>query len=63
MHSLPKVCSFGVVIKNVSCGLNHTAFVSESGHVYSMGNNVFGQLGQGDKQIKNKNLPCLVESL
>jgi alpha-tubulin suppressor-like RCC1 family protein len=30
-----------------------------------MGNNEFGQLGQGleTKSIKNKNLPCLVESL
>ena len=28
-----------------------------------MGNNIFGQLGQGDRSIKNKNLPCLVEPL
>ena len=58
----PKICSFNVVIKGISCGLAHTVFVSESGHVYSMGSNAFGQLGQ-DKSVKAKNTPSLVEGL
>ena len=28
-----------------------------------MGNNEFGQLGIGDKALKSKNLPTLIESL
>ena len=43
--------------------MNHTVFASESGHVYSMGNNMYGQLGQGDKVNKSQDLPCLVESI
>lgn len=36
--------------------------MSESGHVYSMGNNSHGQLGIGDHAVKLKNTPTLVES-
>ncbi len=42
VHSVPKICSFNVVISNISCGRAHTVFVSDSGHVYSMGSNTFG---------------------
>lgn len=38
-------------------------FISDSGHLYSMGSNSYGQLGLGDKTAKSKNLPCLIESL
>ncbi len=62
-HLLPKICSFNVVIKGLSCGDNHTVFFSDSGHVYSMGDNSLGQLGFGDRSCADKNLPCLVESL
>ena len=41
-HPLPKICSFNVVIKSISAGEQHSVFVSESGHVYSMGSNEFG---------------------
>ncbi len=51
-----------MVIKSIACGFKHTVFVSESGHVYSMGGNNFGQLGIGG-DIPEKNTPTLVESL
>lgn len=50
------------MIKNIACGFKHTLFVSESGHVYSMGSNSHGQLGIGDSNIKQKNTPTLVEA-
>ena len=61
--NLPKMCSYNVVIKSISCGQNHSLFASDSGHVYSMGSNSHGQLGQKDKSIKSKNTPTLVDSL
>lgn len=61
--TVPKTCSFSVVIKAISCGLNHTAFISDSGHLYSMGANNFGQLGLGEKGTVSKNTPTLVEKL
>jgi alpha-tubulin suppressor-like RCC1 family protein len=52
------------VIKQVSCGEEHTAFVSlDGGHVYSMGSNSEGKLGVGDKTLKSSNVPCLVEGI
>ena len=60
---LPKACSFNVVIKNLACGVSHCLFASDGGHVYSMGSNQSGQLGLNSKDIKQKNLPCLVETL
>jgi alpha-tubulin suppressor-like RCC1 family protein len=61
MHLSPKICSFNVVIKSIACGLQHTLFVSESGHVYAMGSNSHGQLGIRDNQVAAKNTPTLVE--
>ena len=60
-HLAPKICSFNVVIKSIACGLQHSLFVSESGHVYSMGSNSHGQLGIGE--LVDKNTPTLVEAL
>ncbi len=64
IHPLPKVCSFNILIRQVSCGEDHTAFIVEpSGQVYSMGNNSDGKLGVGQPHLKNSNVPCLVENL
>ncbi len=60
-HLSPKICSFNVIIKSIACGYKHTVFVSESGHVYSMGSNSHGQLGIGGG-IQEKNTPTLVEA-
>ena len=49
IHSLPKVCSFNILVKQVSCGDEHTVFVSgDGGFVYAMGNNQDGKLGIGN---------------
>jgi alpha-tubulin suppressor-like RCC1 family protein len=46
-YKTPKSCSFNVLIKDISCGANHSAMLTTSGHLYMMGSNKFGQLGIG----------------
>lgn len=53
IHSGPQTCSFGVVIKQLACGLYHTIFVADTGYAYSMGCNQHGQLGIGDAESFN----------
>eukprot|EP00831_Metopus_contortus_P065115 TRINITY_DN58219_c0_g1_i1.p1 TRINITY_DN58219_c0_g1~~TRINITY_DN58219_c0_g1_i1.p1 ORF type:complete len:435 (-),score=66.28 TRINITY_DN58219_c0_g1_i1:93-1397(-) len=59
----PKFCSFNIMIKSVACGEEHTAMITRDGYVYTMGNNLFGRLGLGDKSLTHSPVPCLVESL
>lgn len=62
-YSSPRFCSFTVLIKEASCGEEHSCFISGSGHVYSIGNNSEGSLGIGDRTIPHTSSPRLVESL
>jgi len=62
-YSLPKFCSFNVAIRKVSCGEEHSAFITSNGSMYTMGKNSDGRLGIGDRSVKFSNLPCLVEGL
>lgn len=62
-YSIPRCCSFNILLSKVSCGEEHTALIARNGHVYTMGNNSDGRLGLGDVSIKNSTSPCLVESL
>jgi hypothetical protein len=48
----------GEKVKAISCGLRHALVLTESGCVYSWGQNSFGQLGVGD--FKNREIPTLV---
>lgn len=49
VHRIPKVCSFNIVIAQVSCGEEHTAFIEKlGGNVYCMGSNTDGKLGVGE---------------
>lgn len=59
----PIFCSFNILIKDISCGEDHSGFISDSGHIYCMGSNSKGKLGIGDKQKLYTNSPCLVEGL
>ena len=47
----------------MSCGENHTAFIASNGYVYTMGSNIKGLLGIGDKSMKHSPSPVLVEGL
>lgn len=62
-YTVPRFCSFNVIIRDVSCGEEHSAFISASGHVYCMGSNSEGRLGIGDKSVRLTSSPCLVERL
>jgi len=45
VHRLPKVCNFNIIISQISCGEEHSSFVSlTGGNVYSMGSNSEGNL-------------------
>ena len=44
----------------VSLGFEHSGCVTESGHVYTWGNNYYGRLGLGDEN--NRYSPTLVRS-
>jgi alpha-tubulin suppressor-like RCC1 family protein len=46
-YRTPKSCSFNVLIKKIACGANHSAMLTNSGHLYMMGSNSHGQLGIG----------------
>jgi len=65
-HNLPKVCSFNIKVGYVSCGDDHTVFVSapsEGAYVYAMGNNAEGKLGVGSVKNMNCIVPTLVEGI
>ena len=64
IHNLPKICSFNIVVSEVSCGEEHTVFVqADGGYVYAMGNNAEGRLGISNPQIRSCNVPTLVEGI
>lgn len=62
-YSVPRICSFGIIIQQVSCGLEHSAFISSQHYVYTMGSNADGRLGISDKTIASSSYPLLVEAL
>lgn len=41
-YDIPKSCSFNVIISQVSCGQAHSAMLTASGHLYTMGSNRYG---------------------
>ena len=64
IHNLPKVCSFNIVVTEVSCGEEHTVFVQgDGGYVYAMGSNADGRLGTGNPDMRSCNVPTLVDGL
>ena len=67
---LPRSCSFGILVKSVSCGENHTAILTKSAHLYMVGSNSMGQLGIAElphtttgKRKTYTGSPCLVDRL
>ena len=59
----PRICSFNILIAQVSCGSEHSAFLSTQHLIYSMGSNSDGRLGVNDKSIASSPYPLLVEAL
>jgi alpha-tubulin suppressor-like RCC1 family protein len=59
----PRLCSFNVLIKELSCGEEHSAFISNQGHIYTMGSNTEGRLGIDDQSVTFSSSPCLVSKL
>ena len=65
---LPTKCIEGNLnkkyISKVSCGLSHTLFLTHAGMVFAVGNNTYGQLGQGDSFTQTEsNEPLMVKGL
>ena len=53
-----------IMITKISSGSNHSLFLTREGHVYSCGDNWFGQLGLGTSRSgSNKSAPTLINSL
>lgn len=59
----PRFCLYGIPIKLVACGDEHSAFVTSQHHVYTMGSNRCGQLGVRDQEVLEKSSPVLVEQM
>ena len=38
-YCIPRFCSFGIKIKQISCGEEHAAFISKDNLIYTMGKN------------------------
>jgi alpha-tubulin suppressor-like RCC1 family protein len=62
---VPKMCSYNILVKQVSCGEMHTHLLSRDGYVYSMGHNWHGALGLGSNEqaLRQVTSPQLVTSL
>ena len=48
-------------IKSVACGDAHTLIASESGYVFAMGDNTYGQLGMSPDLQKSSRQPVKVQ--
>jgi alpha-tubulin suppressor-like RCC1 family protein len=48
--AIPQPLHVAHKIQEVYCGLDHTFFLTDKGHIFSMGWNIDGQLGLGDTQ-------------
>ena len=59
----PRFLIYGVTIQQVSCGEEHSAFITTTNYLYTMGSNRCGQLGIRDTSVEKKNSPVLVEQL
>ncbi|CAI2374010.1 unnamed protein product [Moneuplotes crassus] len=59
---VPRIVTFDVEILQISCGRDHTAFITPQG-IYSMGSNHFGKLGIGNPDIEYLSTPHLIKSI
>ena len=59
----PQFCYYGVQIKLIACGNEHSAFVTNENNIYTMGSNRCGQLGIRDQSVKENGSPILVQHM
>lgn len=59
----PRICKYSLKIEQVECGESHLGFITEGGHLYMMGSNEKGKLGIGNIELKDSEVPSLVENL
>ena len=45
---IPRDCKFDTAIVTIACGASHSAFITQEGQVFTMGQNNHGQLGNGN---------------
>jgi X-linked retinitis pigmentosa GTPase regulator len=62
-YTSPKCCSFCILIKQISCGDEHSGFIAANGYVYMMGSNKQGKLGINNESLTYASRPLIVESL
>lgn len=60
--NVPMRCSFGVLVREISCGDSHAGFIANNGLLYTMGNNSDGQLGNNTDIMYHRS-PVLIDSL
>lgn len=58
----PRFCTFKISIIQISCGYSHTSLLTSTHHIYTMGSNKHGALGQGNS-VSSCYSPTLVSSL
>lgn len=58
---IPRLCTYQITIKEISCGLEHSAFITWDNYLYTIGSNKSGQLGINDRTVESKNSPTLVD--
>jgi len=62
-YCIPRIYTFNVVVKQVACGSEHSAFITKDGFLFTVGNNQEGRLGINDKMVRMTTAPRLVEAL
>ena len=55
--------TWNIGVKQISCGRDHTAILTEQGQVYTLGSNQNGKLGQGNGATLQIKAPALVDDL
>lgn len=59
-YSSPKLYTFNIGVKQISCGEAHTAFITTNCELYTVGSNDCGRLGINDRDMKSISYPTQV---
>ena len=39
LYPIPRFCTYGIIIREISCGEEHSAFITNENYLYTMGSN------------------------